>query len=54
MDIQLVIVVITGIAVAVIIAVKACRFFTNKDNPPHCPGCSGCEIPAKKNGKLGE
>ncbi|MDR1517222.1 MAG: hypothetical protein LBS52_03840 [Dysgonamonadaceae bacterium] len=53
MDIQLVIVACVGVAVAVVIALKTRRFFTDKEKPSPCAGCQGCEI-SKTEGRKNE
>ncbi|ULB34994.1 MULTISPECIES: hypothetical protein [Proteiniphilum] len=44
MDLQLLIVIITGIAVAVKLIRSIYNLFVEKRDNPYCGGCKGCDI----------
>ncbi|MDD3788877.1 MAG: hypothetical protein PHO94_09305 [Petrimonas sp.] len=47
MDIQLVIVILIGIAVAAKLAHEIYKFFFVRNDSPYCGGCSMCDVPKK-------
>jgi 7-cyano-7-deazaguanine synthase in queuosine biosynthesis len=44
MDIQLIIVILIGIAVGIVLLRQVWHFFTSKETS-HCGGCTMCELP---------